>query len=87
MDVISLSQAGFEGTVAPLGTALSEEQLQLLWRTNHEAILCFDGDSAGARATIKVAEKALPILRPGYGLRFAALPEGKDPDDDVLNIG
>tara|TARA_Y100001960_G_C14754971_1_gene870708 strand:+ start:129 stop:1481 length:1353 start_codon:yes stop_codon:yes gene_type:complete len=86
MDVISLSQAGFNGCVAPLGTALTEDQIQLLWRMNHEAIVCLDGDAAGTRAAIKTAEKALPLLKPGYGLRFATLPENKDPDD-LLKLG
>ena len=86
MDVISLAQAGFNGSVAPLGTALTEDQIQLLWKINREAVLCLDGDAAGARAAIKAAEKALPFLKPGYGLRFAKLPEGTDPDD-LIKLG
>ncbi|MEK9754094.1 MAG: DNA primase [Rhodospirillaceae bacterium] len=86
MDVITLAQAGFEGAVAPLGTALTEEQIQLLWKVVREPILCFDGDAAGQRAAAKAAERALPFLKPGYGLRFAVLPEGQDPDD-LVNSG
>ncbi len=87
MDVIALAQAGFEGAVAPLGTALTEEQIQLLWKVAREPVLCFDGDGAGARAAAKAAERALPFLKPGYGLRFATMPEGQDPDDLVKTGG
>jgi DNA primase len=87
MDVIALSQAGFEGAVAPLGTALTEDQIQLLWKIVREPVLCFDGDAAGARAAAKAAERALPFLKPGYGLRFAHLPEGQDPDDMIKSGG
>lgn len=81
MDVIALHQGGFENAVAPLGTALTERQLDLLWRNVPEPILCFDGDAAGLKAANRAAELALPLLRPGRSLRFALLPEGKDPDD------
>lgn len=80
MDVIALSQAGITAAVAPLGTALTEDQLQILWRIAREPVLCFDGDNAGARAAARAAERALPLLKPGLGLRFAALPAGEDPD-------
>ncbi len=81
IDVIAMVGAGFDGTVAPLGTALTEEQLALLWKMADEPILCFDGDAAGRRAAYRAAELALPQLKPGRSLRFAALPEGQDPDD------
>ncbi|WP_062231310.1 DNA primase [Aureimonas sp. N4] len=81
MDVIALHQAGFEHAVAPLGTALTERQLELLWRTVSEPLLCFDGDAAGIKAANRAAQLALPFLKPGRSLRFALLPEGKDPDD------
>ena len=81
MDVIALAQAGFTHAVAPLGTALTEAQLELLWRLAPEPILCFDGDKAGQRAALRAAERALPLLKPGFSLRFALLPAGKDPDD------
>jgi len=81
MDVIALHRAGFEGAVAPLGTALTEDQIAALWRHAEEPILCFDGDEAGARAAARAADRALPLLRPGKSLRFAMLPPGKDPDD------
>ncbi|TAL01625.1 MAG: DNA primase [Rhodospirillaceae bacterium] len=81
MDVIALAQAGFTHAVAPLGTALTEAQLELLWRLAPEPILCFDGDKAGQRAALRAAERALPLLKPGLSLRFALLPAGKDPDD------
>src|SRR3972149_6939433 len=79
--------AGFESAVAPLGTALTEEQLLLLWRMGQEPILCFDGDAAGRRAAYRAVDLALPLLRPGYSLRFALLPEGHDPDDLVRRHG
>jgi DNA primase len=81
IDVIALSDAGFPNTVAPLGTALTEDQLQLLWRCADEPVLCFDGDAAGRRAAYRAVDIALPALAPGKSLRFALLPEGQDPDD------
>ncbi|MCQ0990131.1 DNA primase [Jiella marina] len=87
MDAIMLSQAGFEHAVAPLGTAMTERQLELLWRTAAEPILCFDGDAAGIKAANRAAELALPALKPGRSLRFALLPEGKDPDDLLRDGG
>ena len=82
-DVISLSQAGILNVVAPLGTALTEEQILLLWRIADEPLLCFDGDNAGLRASFRAAEKALPMLKPGKSLRFINLPEGEDPDSII----
>ncbi|RMF08437.1 MAG: DNA primase [Alphaproteobacteria bacterium] len=87
MDVIALAQAGIGETVAPLGTALTEGQLTALWRVVAEPVLCFDGDSAGLRAAARVVERALPLLRPGYSLRFALLPSGEDPDSLIRNEG
>jgi DNA primase len=87
MDAISLSEAGFEETVAPLGTALTEDQLKLLWRMSAEPILCFDGDSAGKRAAFRAVDTALPHLKPGASLMFAFLPDGLDPDDLVRQQG
>ena len=83
MDVIALAQAGFENAVAPLGTALTENQLDLLWRMTGEPVLCFDGDQAGLKAAWRAADLALPSIQPGRTARFALLPEGKDPDDLV----
>lgn len=83
MDVISLHQAGFKGAVAPLGTALTEDQILLAWRLAQEPILCFDGDSAGFKAALRAAERVLPILKPGHSLRFILLPQGEDPDSLV----
>jgi DNA primase len=83
VDVIAMVTAGFEATVAPLGTALTEEQLALLWRMADEPVLCFDGDKAGRRAAYRAVDLALPQLRPGKSLRFAVLSEGQDPDDLV----
>jgi DNA primase len=83
MDVIALVRAGFDYAVAPLGTALTEDQLGLLWRTAPEPTLAFDGDEAGLRAAHRAARLALPMLRPGYSLRFAFLPSGEDPDTFV----
>jgi DNA primase len=87
MDVIALAQAGFAHAVAPLGTALTETQIELLWRIAPEPILCFDGDKAGQRAALRAAERALPLLKPGLSLRFALMPAGKDPDDICRHDG
>jgi DNA primase len=87
MDVIALAQAGFENAVAPLGTALTENQLELLWRMAPEPMLCFDGDQAGLKAAWRAADMALPSIQPGRSARFALLPEGKDPDDLVKAEG
>lgn len=87
MDVIALAQAGIENTVAPLGTALTENQLKLIWRITPQPVLCFDGDEAGQRAANRTADLALPLVGPGRSLRFALLPEGKDPDDLVRQEG
>ncbi|KRR10191.1 DNA primase [Bradyrhizobium valentinum] len=81
VDVIAMVTAGFAGAVAPLGTALTENQLALLWKMADEPILCFDGDRAGQKAAYRAADLALPNLLPGKSLRFALLPEGQDPDD------
>jgi DNA primase len=81
VDVIAMVNAGFPAAVAPLGTALTENQLALLWRMADEPILCFDGDRAGQKAAGRAADLALPHLKPGKSLRFAMLPEGQDPDD------
>ena len=87
VDAIQMVGAGFAHTVAPLGTALTERQLQILWRMADEPILCFDGDSAGIRAAQRAADLALPLLAPGKSLRFALLPEGQDPDDLIRGEG
>jgi DNA primase len=87
MDVIALSEAGFPQTVAPLGTALTEDQIKLLWRLAPEPVLCFDGDSAGRRAAFRAVETVLPHLKPGFSVQFAFLPEGLDPDDLVRQQG
>ena len=87
MDVIALAQAGFENAVAPLGTALTENQLELLWRMTGEPVLCFDGDKAGLKAAWRAADMALPMIQAGRTVRFALLPEGKDPDDLVRDAG
>ena len=87
MDVIALVRAGFEAAVAPLGTALTEDQLALLWRTAPEPVLAFDGDEAGLRAAHRAARLALPHLKAGYSLRFAFLPPGEDPDTLIRASG
>ena len=87
MDVIALHQAGFAGAVAPLGTALTEEQLEELWRLSPVPVLCFDGDAAGARAAARTAELALPHLGAERSLRLATLPPGEDPDSLVRRQG
>jgi DNA primase len=87
IDVIAMVRAGFEATVAPLGTALTEDQLGLLWRMADEPILCFDGDTAGQRAAYRAIDIALPLVRAGKSLKFAMLPQGQDPDDLVRGSG
>ncbi|CAA0094720.1 DNA primase [Starkeya nomas] len=87
VDVIALVEAGFAGAVAPLGTALTEEQLALLWKMAPEPILLFDGDKAGRRAAYRAIDLALPHLKPGVSLSFGMLPEGQDPDDLVRSGG
>jgi len=86
VDVIAMVTAGFAATVAPLGTALTEDQLALLWKMADEPMLCFDGDEAGRRAAYRAIDLALPLLKPGKSLKFASLPEGHDPDD-LLRAG
>src|SRR6201995_4016113 len=81
VDVIAMVTAGFAASVAPLGTAMTENQLALLWKMADEPILCFDGDRAGQKAMGPAADLAMPHLKPGKSLRFARLPEGQDPDD------
>jgi DNA primase len=87
MDVIALVEAGFPGAVAPLGTALTEDQLALLWKISPEPILCFDGDDAGLRAAKRASLLALPHLLPGQSLRFVFLPKGEDPDSFLRSQG
>lgn len=87
MDVIAMHQAGIPVAVAPLGTALTEEQLQRLWRIVKEPVICLDGDNAGKRAMERVASMALAQLQPGNGIRFAMLPQGEDPDDVIRQQG
>ena len=86
MDVIALAEAGFGASVAPLGTAITEHQLQLLWRISNEAVIAMDGDTAGRCAAMRTVDLALPLLEAGNSLRFALMPEGKDPDD-LLRTG
>jgi len=86
MDVIALAEAGLDGAVAPLGTAITEDQLGELWKLVDEPVLCLDGDNAGRRAALRAADRALPLLQPGKSLRFAFLPAGEDPDS-LLRTG
>ncbi|HFQ15297.1 MAG TPA: DNA primase [Rhodobacteraceae bacterium] len=87
MDVIALAEAGFAAAVAPLGTAVTEEQLKMLWRVAPEPVLALDGDSAGLRAAMRVIDLALPLLEAGQSLRFALMPAGLDPDDVLRSQG
>jgi DNA primase len=87
IDAIAMVMAGFEATVAPLGTALTAEQLLLMWRMADEPTLCFDGDDAGRRAAYRAIDLALPLVTPGKSLKFATLPDGQDPDDLVRSGG
>ena len=87
MDVIALAGAGIANVVAPLGTALTENQLRLIWRMASEPILCFDGDEAGRKAAYRAIDLAFPLLQPGKSLRFVFLPDGEDPDDVIRDAG
>jgi len=87
MDAIMIAQAGIAEAVAPLGTALTEHQIERLWSMVERPLLCFDGDGAGQRAALRAAHRALPLLRPGHSLAFAALPRGQDPDDLIRTAG
>ena len=87
MDVIAIHRSGAAAAVAPLGTALTPEQIALLWKLHDEPVLCFDGDAAGQRAQTRALERILPLLEPGRSARLAVLPEGKDPDDLIAASG
>ena len=87
MDVIALAAAGFSDAVAPLGTALTERQIELLWRMVETPVLCFDGDAAGQRAAMRAVTRALPLLRPAHSLSIVRLPAGMDPDDLLRRDG
>ncbi len=87
MDVVALAAAGISEAVAPLGTALTEDQIERLWRMTETPVLCFDGDAAGQRAAARAIVRALPLLRPGHSLRIAVLPAGLDPDDLIKQRG
>lgn len=87
MDVIALAAAGIADAVAPLGTALTEHQIEMLWRHVETPVLCFDGDAAGQRAAMRAITRALPLLRPAHSLRIVRLPEGLDPDDLIKARG
>ncbi len=87
MDAIALHRAGLGHVVAPLGTALTTDQLALLWRIAPSPTLCFDGDAAGLKAAYRALDLALPLLKPGHSLKFALLPEGQDPDDLLRTEG
>ncbi len=87
MDVIAVTGSGVAAAVASLGTALTEEQLQLVWKLHDEPILCFDGDAAGQKAAARALERLIPLLEPGRSARFASLPESMDPDDILKRYG
>ncbi len=87
MDVIALASHGFGHSVAPLGTAITPDQLRLMWRITDEPLIALDGDKAGLRAAMRLIDVALPLLQAGKSLRFALMPEGLDPDDLLRNSG
>ncbi|MDA7787847.1 DNA primase [Sphingomonadaceae bacterium] len=87
MDVIALAAAGIEDAVAPMGTALTETQIELLWRSVNCPILCFDGDAAGQKAAMRAVERVLPLLRPAHSLSIIRMPTGLDPDDYINQRG
>ena len=87
MDVVSLASKGFQNAVAPLGTAITEAQLNILWKDSDSPIICFDGDKAGKQASFRATEIALKLLKPNKTLRFINLPDNLDPDDYIKNFG
>ncbi len=87
MDVIALTAAGFNAAVAPLGTAITESQLRMMWRLTDEPVIALDGDQAGINAAMRAIDLALPLLTIGKSLRFAVLPQGQDPDDIIKSDG
>ena len=87
MDVIAVTAANVAGALAPLGTALTEQQIALIWKLHDEPILCFDGDKAGQKAALRAIERILPVLAPGKSVRIAEMPTGKDPDDILRHEG
>ena len=87
MDVITLTAAGFNAAVAPLGTAITESQLRMMWRLTDEPVIALDGDQAGINAAMRAIDLALPLLTIGKSLRFAVLPQGQDPDDIIKSDG
>lgn len=87
MDAIALTEAGFGHAVAPLGTALTEDQLQLIWKAGPEPVMCFDGDRAGLGAAYRALDRALPFVEPGRSVFFVLLPDGMDPDDLIRARG
>lgn len=87
LDVVALAQAGFSEAVAPLGTALTETQLEMLWRMVEVPVLCFDGDGAGQKAAMRAVTRALPLLAPMRSLSIVRLPAGLDPDDLINQEG
>lgn len=87
MDVVSTAQSGISYAVATLGTAVTPEHLRLLWQLCKEPVMCLDGDAAGKRAMSRASEIVLPLLKPGFALRFAVLPQGDDPDSYIQKHG
>ena len=87
MDVIAVTAANVAGALAPLGTAMTEQQIALAWKLHDEPILCFDGDKAGQQAAMRAIERILPVLEPGKSVRIAVMPQGKDPDDILRHEG
>ncbi len=87
MDVVAIAQAGFEHSIAPMGTAITDEQLDLVWRIDQMPVVALDGDQAGQRAALRLCDLALPKIGPGKSLRFAIMPAGLDPDDLIKEKG
>ena len=87
MDVIALSQANFKASVAPLGTAITKDQLTLIWRISPEPVIALDGDRAGIGAAYRLVDVALPLIETGKTIKFALMPEGYDPDDLIKERG
>ena len=87
LDALSMYINGIENVVAPMGTAITEEQIEELWKICDDIIICLDGDSAGQKASLRVANLVLPLLKPMKNINFVVLPDGQDPDDFIKNVG
>ena len=87
MDVVNLHKFGIQNVVANLGTAMTERQIDLIWRFFKNPIICLDGDSSGQKAALRTAERLFPLMKPDFNIYFLSLPENLDPDSYVNQKG